>query len=518
MPCIRPPLFAAIFVASVACSLGPLAAQDATLNAQVTTALDQRDYITARALIADRPTVDLTPEIQFQYAQLLLNGYGGPIDSDAGRAQLEAAVAQGHAPAAVLLARIYLSGPDAGGERNTSKAVELLKAASAQKHAEGLYYLGVLTRAGTGVPADEDAGLELLVQAAEGGFVLAQFDLSKIYSTMTPPNTEQALRWLKEAAQGGITEAQFHLANALQHGQGAPLNTAEALIWYRRAAEGGMPLAQRILGTQYLSDTPEAPANPTEAIRWLTMAAQAGDPGAMNNLAIAYSGEGAVARDDAKALAWFKMASDTGLGRATYALAQYHEAGRGTPVDLRTAALLYRTAFEQGETRGAVRLGVLTGQGALEGMIPPHFSVPWARIAVEAGDEGALDWLGVQAQDGLRTAQTAYGTLLLSREGRAQEGAEMLTLAAQAGDVDAQFELGNAYTTGIGVPLDYEKAHMWLNIAATGGRSDAAANRELIGNLMTPDQIATSQASAREFFDTASARLPDDVQNNRPKP
>lgn len=518
MSCIRPPLFAVIFVASVACSPPPLAAQDVTLDAQITTALEQRDYITARALIANRQTEDLTSETQFQYAQLLLNGYGGPINPDAGRVQLAAAVAQGHAPAAVLLARIYLSGPNAGVERDPSKAVELLKVASAQKHPEGQYYLGILTRAGTGVPADENAGLELLVKAAKGGFVPAQFALSKIYSTMTPPNTEQALHWLKEAAQGGITEAQFYLANALQQGRGAPLDKAEALKWYRRAAEGGMPLAQRILGTQYLSDTPEAPANPTEALRWLNAAAQAGDPGAMNNLAIAYTGEGVVTRDDAQALAWFQRASETGLGRATYALAQYHETGRGTPVDHRTAALLYRKAFEQGETRGAVRLGVLTGQGVLDGLVPSHFSVPWVRAAVEAGDEGALDWLGEQAQDGLRTAQTAYGILLLTREGRAQEGVEMLIRAAQAGDVEAQFELGKAYTTGIGVSLDYEKAHMWLNIAATGGHSDAAANRELIGNLMTPDQIAASQAGAREFFDTASDRLPGDVQNNRPKP
>ncbi len=518
MTLLRPALFATILLASATCLVTPVAAQGTSLNIQITTAMEQNDYTTVRALFADNPAADWTVEIRFQYAQLLLNGQGGPIATRDGIAQLEAASTRGHAPAAVLLARFYLSGPAAGIERDPVKAVELLKSAAVLDHPEGLYYLGLLTRAGTGTAQDADAGLRLLVRAAEGGFVQAQFELSKIYSTMAPPETEQALRWLMEAAQGGITEAQFYLANALEKGQGAPNDKAKALEWYRRAAEGGMPLAQRILGTKYLTDTPENAANPSEALRWLSTAAQAGDPGAMNNLAIAYDGDNGVARDDALAMIWFKRASDADLSRATYSLAQYHESGRGTPIDIKTAALLYRKALEQGDARGAVRLGVLTGQGALEGMVPPHFSIPWARAAAETGDEGALEWLGGQAQDGMRAAQSAYGILLLTHEGRAQEATAMLTLAAEAGGIDAQMELGKAYTTGTGVALDYEAAHMWLNIAATGGQAEAAANRDLIGNLMTPDQIAAAQAGARTFFETASTRLPEAVKNNRTKP
>ena len=518
MTFIRSPFLATIFIASVAGFAAPIAAQDTSRITQITKAMEKRDFITARALFADGSGADLSADARFQYAVLLLNGQGGPIAPEEAHAQLEAAAAQGHAPAAVLLARIYLSGQTVGVERDPAKAVELLTAAAAKNYPEALYYLGILTRAGTGIAQNADAGLALMVKAAEGGFVQAQFELSKIYSTLRPPETTQALRWLKEAAQGGITEAQFFLANALDNGKGAPLDKAEALIWYRRAAEGGMPIAQRILGTTYLSDAPGRPANPSEAIRWLTKAAQAGDPGAMNNLAVAYDGDGSVERNDAQALIWFKQASDKGLARATFSLAQYHEAGRGMPANLKAAALLYRTASEQGDARGAIRLGVLTGQGALKGIVPPQFSVEWARAAAETGDEGALTWLGAQAQNGMRDAQTAYGMLLLTREGRTQEASAMLSLAAEAGDIDAQFELGKAYTTGTGVPLDYEAAHMWLNIAAAGGQTEAAAQRDLILNLMTPDQIATAQSRTRTFFETASDRLPEAVQNNRPKP
>lgn len=496
----------------------PLVAQNAALDTQVSTAMAERDYTAARELLTDTPDDEMGADMRVIYAQLLLNGQGGPIDAVAGRAQLAAAADQGHSAAAILLARIYLSGTSAGVDRDPEQAVALLKGPAALSHPEGLYYLGILTRAGSGTAQNEDVGTALLVKSAEAGFAPAQLELSKIFSTTVPPQTAAALEWLEKAAKGGITEAQFFLANAYETGQGAPADKAEALIWFRRAAEGGMPIAQRILGTKYLSSTPEADANPIEAVRWLTAAAQSGDPGAMNNLAIAYGGESGVSRDDAQAMAWFKQASDTGLGRATYALAQYHENGRGTPVDIKTAALLYRAASEQGDARGVVRLGILTGQGALDQMVPPHLSVPWARAAAEAGDEAALSWLGMQAQNGMRAAQSAYGILLLSRADRAEEAIDMLTRAAGTGDVDAQYELGNSYTTGAGGALDYEAAHMWLNIAATSGHAQAAEQRELIGNLMTPDQIAKAQADARTFFETASDRLPENVKNNRSQP
>ncbi len=518
MTFMRSPFFATILVVTTCHFVGPAAAQNSAVSTEISSAIASRDFTTARALFASSPEGSLTPASRYQYAQLLLNGTGGEVAPKEAHDQLTAAVAQGHAPSAVLLARIYLSGPSAGVERDPFKAVELLNSISSQNHPEGMYYLGILTRTGTGVTQDADAGLKLLVKAAEAGSQKAQLELIQIYSTPALNAPEQALHWLREAAKGGVTKAQFDLAGFLADDKNPNSDNAEALLWYRRAAEGGMSIAQRILGTSYLSGTPDLPANPNEALRWLNLAAQAGDPGAMNNLGIAYGGQNGIPRDDEQALSWFKKASEGGLARATYSLAQYHEAGLGTPADLKSAALLYRKALEQGDKRGAIRLGILTGQGALDAMVPKHLSLPWAHAAAETGDEGAFAWLETQAKNGMREAQTSYGILGLKRKDLAQKAAAMLTLAANAGDTKAQFELGNAYTTGNGVELDYVGAHMWLNIAATGGQSKAAENRDLIGNLMTPDQIADAQTRVRIFFETASDRLPEAVQNNRSKP
>jgi TPR repeat protein len=55
-------------------------------------------------------------------------------------------------------------------------------------------------------------------------------------------------------------------------------------------------------------------------------------------------------------------------------------------------------------------------------------------------------------------------------------------------------------TKGEGAPQDYVMAHMWYNLAAASGKlPGAAARRDLIAKMMTPDQIAEAQRMAREW-------------------
>lgn len=43
---------------------------------------------------------------------------------------------------------------------------------------------------------------------------------------------------------------------------------------------------------------------------------------------------------------------------------------------------------------------------------------------------------------------------------------EQLQASAQRGDADAQYQLGQAYYYGKGVPQDYKQAQMWFDKAA----------------------------------------------------
>ena len=70
--------------------------------------------------------------------------------------------------------------------------------------------------------------------------------------------------------------------------------------------------------------------------------------------------------------------------------------------------------------------------------------------------------------------------------------------AAEQGDAAAQYKLGLMHGLGKGVPKGYVHAHMWANIAASGGDKNVVELRNLIEEGMTPSQIAEAQKLARE--------------------
>ncbi len=75
-------------------------------------------------------------------------------------------------------------------------------------------------------------------------------------------------------------------------------------------------------------------------------------------------------------------------------------------------------------------------------------------------------------------------------------------LAAEQGVARAQFNLGNMFSKGLGVPQDFVHAHMWFDLAAEQDFDDARENREIVAKHMTPDQIAEAQRLAREWMET----------------
>ena len=69
---------------------------------------------------------------------------------------------------------------------------------------------------------------------------------------------------------------------------------------------------------------------------------------------------------------------------------------------------------------------------------------------------------------------------------------------AEQGDAEAQGSLGVMYSSGRGVPKDDVYAHMWANIAASGGVEYMVAYQDVVELEMTPSQIAEAQKLARE--------------------
>ena len=72
---------------------------------------------------------------------------------------------------------------------------------------------------------------------------------------------------------------------------------------------------------------------------------------------------------------------------------------------------------------------------------------------------------------------------------------------AAAGDIQALYELGVAFSTGSGgVDVDLVEAHKWFNLAALNGSLQAQECRADIAEEMTAREIAEAQRQARAWL------------------
>jgi TPR repeat protein len=72
-------------------------------------------------------------------------------------------------------------------------------------------------------------------------------------------------------------------------------------------------------------------------------------------------------------------------------------------------------------------------------------------------------------------------------------------LAAEQGDAVAQYDLGQRYDLGLGVPMDRVEALKWLTLAAAQGQTDAAARRDRIKSKMSRQEISEARSRAASF-------------------
>ena len=114
------------------------------------------------------------------------------------------------------------------------------------------------------------------------------------------------------------------------------------------------------------------------------------------------------------------------------------------------------------------------------------------RVKANAGDADAQYNLGVWYNFGHGVPQDSVQAVAWIRK------------AADQGLVGAQFNLGNAYRDGQGVPQDYVEAHKWLNLAASRASAEKqkqyAEGRDAVALLMTPTQIEAAQKLASAWL------------------
>ena len=122
--------------------------------------------------------------------------------------------------------------------------------------------------------------------------------------------------------------------------------------------------------------------------------------------------------------------------------------------------------------------------------------------AAQSGDFATAlkEWKPL-AEEGDAVAQYNLGQMYRKGDGVPQddkEAARLYRLAAEQGYADAQGNLGVMYVFGKGVTKDFVYAHMWGNIALMNGNERGASVRGHVAEKMTSSQIEEAQRLARE--------------------
>ena len=127
--------------------------------------------------------------------------------------------------------------------------------------------------------------------------------------------------------------------------------------------------------------------------------------------------------------------------------------------------------------------------------------------SIRAQDEQALADLRARAEAGEADAQFNLGVMYDNGEGVPQNYAEAMRwyrlAAAEQGLASAQHNLGITYANGRGVSQDDVQAHMWFNLAASRStgedRETMVKARDDVADQMTREQTAEAQRLAREW-------------------
>ena len=136
-----------------------------------------------------------------------------------------------------------------------------------------------------------------------------------------------------------------------------------------------------------------------------------------------------------------------------------------------------------------------------------------AVMVLSAQDD--LDTVRQAAEQGDATAQFNLGNMYANGEGVPQDAAEAVRwyrLAAEQGDADAQFNLGVMYANGEGVPKDNAEAVRWYRLAAEQGLASAQFN---LGSMCANGEgVLKDNAEAARWFRLAAEQGDADAQFN----
>lgn len=178
------------------------------------------------------------------------NGVGSHVNVFEAVKLYSEAAERGYANAQLKLGILLLTGR--GVTMDFKNGIAWIEKAANQGNADAQTYLGVLYYTGDRIERDYNLAFKWFNKAA-GNNPEASYYLSRYYmeGQGVEKNKEKAIELIKDAAQGGYAEAQYLLATFFDSGQIITQDYKQAFFWFEKAAMQNHPMAQQVLGRYY---------------------------------------------------------------------------------------------------------------------------------------------------------------------------------------------------------------------------------------------------------------------------
>ena len=398
---------------------------------------------------------------------------------------------QNNEQALFLLGVLYQSG--IGVLQDTEKALKFYQKAAMKNHQDAMINLYVYYRDHS---ADETAAY-WLKKLAEQGVAGAQNAYAD--ALCKDKKLEEAVQWYEKAAKQGFAPAQTHLVQHYIYGAGVDTDYEVAKQWcekavaqdyyvaqyfmaeyfirdrkeqyklYRKAAEQGYDEAQNAVGRFLEEGWGGIEKSEEEAVEWYRRAANNNHSAAQYNLAnCLFVGRGCDV-DQAEAAEWYRKSAEQGIAVAQKEYGNCLFYGKGCNQNKEEAVKWYRKASEQGFVLAQRNLAVCleNGEGCTQNL---YEAKKWYEKAAEQGNEFAVKAVK-RLTDNSQSMENA--ALITQNENSNKDLANQLRKAAEAGDAEAQYELGTRLYYGNECKVNNEEAVKWFRKAAEQGHTKA---------------------------------------------
>jgi TPR repeat protein len=471
------------------------------------------------------------------------------------RTEFLLAAGLGHGHAQFMLGTIYLEG--LGIEKDYQQAYYWFHRTAEQGDSGALNKLGWMCEAGLGVERDQSRAVNWFRQAAERGHLEAQFNLGAKYDNGegVSQNHSEAARWYRLSAEQGFSDARFFLAQALESGEGVPINFDEAIDWYILAAEKGHRSAKVKLWGYALKEK-YRPEDEEEQIFIEKLGVEMKSALAEFKLAYRLNVGDGIEQNLEKSIDLYQSSANKGFGPAINHLSIIYMIGRGVEKNIAMASVLktkelratsdsrplwmylgnqslkqnevvlhreHLIKAEHGILSAMIKVGesFYYGKGVMQNY---HNALTWRQRSADLGDSYSTYISGHMHLYGLGTAKssdiacqylrkaigmkdlgdsvaTTVAGLLINFSKNKREFMKLLKkiiLAAETGDVDAQFKLGYLYSQSEFLKDFREEAAPWYVKAAAQGSSVAMYNLGILHAYGNGVSIDTDKAV--EFY------------------